>query len=95
MLSNPCRLFDVDTIITMVQACVTLHNMFIEDERDADEYELENVPDGEFKFVRPDFKERAEAAITFRFASRGHSGPRRGWVRLDILEFIPVCITAR
>ncbi|XXQ32282.1 DDE Tnp4 domain-containing protein [Plasmodiophora brassicae] len=92
MLSNPCRLFDVDTIITMVLACVILHNMIIEDERDADEYELDDIFDGEFKFVRPDIEDRLKFAMTFESLLQGSMEIRDAAayfaLREDIIEHL-------
>lgn len=61
MLKNPCRLWDRQTIITFWTACIILHNMIIEDER---ENGLECIFARQ-QFVRADVQERMRDPFTF------------------------------
>ena len=61
MLKNPCRLWDRHTIITFWTACIILHNMIIEDERDT------SLDDGYLgiDFIQANYSERRRDPFTF------------------------------
>ena len=64
MLKNPCRLLDINTIIVMWRACIILHNMIIQDERDDTDTDT-NLTIEVGNYVRRDHAQRRHDPMTF------------------------------
>ena len=78
MISNPCRLWRRSKMSTIMFACIVLHNMIIEDERDMDEdqrhcdYEGASLPPPVFRQNQPlpeeDFNVHLSRQVIYRDA---------------------------
>ena len=87
IIRNPCRLWDCDTIALVWKACVVLHNMIVEDERDCQELNQDYLDGATLSFARSGRTDPVTLHQMAQLASREYRCDKKYFeLRNDLIE---------